>query len=540
MPRKLNRLNILKKMKINLPVTQKEKPFTQGTIVTKTDLKGVITYANDAFVDMSGFDREELIGSSQNIVRHPDMPPGVFADMWRTLKSGATWKGMVKNRCKNGDHYWVNAFIVPVKQNGQTVGYMSVRSPASRQDIAQAEAFYQKLGKDGVIPAKRRSVMSVFSQRILAMLVYTLLTALAAWLEPAAAKVACVAASAALTLYMGQRAWRGRSRQQQLTQALELIAEGKLTTPLATDRLDEVGRIEAGLATMQVHIKVMIDDLSAAASLMHANSQGLHRLMSQLMERFAQQSHEVAGVSGAVQEMSVSVSQVAEHAGSAAAAASQATGVAHTGAQHMSQSREETQVAARSVSQAQATIQDLYDSVIKISTVTDTIREIADQTNLLALNAAIEAARAGETGRGFAVVADEVRRLAERTGQSTAEINQIVASIRTVTDSAVGAMHQVSDSSAQSERHLADTAASLNDILQASQSVEQMMRSIADTNVQQSSTAHDLAERTVGISTRIESSTQEIGQAGRLIAELAGKAEDLQAMIRRFDTGDKR
>ena len=68
-------------MKINLPITQQEKPFTQGTIVTKTDLKGVITYANDAFVDMSGFDREELIGSSQNIVRHPDMPPGAFADL---------------------------------------------------------------------------------------------------------------------------------------------------------------------------------------------------------------------------------------------------------------------------------------------------------------------------------------------------------------------------------------------------------------------------------------------------------------------------
>ena len=110
--------------------------------MTKTDLKGIITYANDAFVQLSGFEREELLGSNQNIVRHPDMPPAAFADMWRTLKNGHTWKGMVKNRCKNGDHYWVSAFIVPVKQQGQIIGYMSVRSPASRQDIAQAEALY--------------------------------------------------------------------------------------------------------------------------------------------------------------------------------------------------------------------------------------------------------------------------------------------------------------------------------------------------------------------------------------------------------------
>ena len=129
-------------MKINLPVTQKEKPFTQGTIVTKTDLKGVITYANDAFVDMSGFDREELIGSSQNIVRHPDMPPGAFADMWRTLKSGATWKGMVKNRCKNGNHYWVSAYVTPVRRNGEVVEYQSVRTAATAEQTAAAEKLW--------------------------------------------------------------------------------------------------------------------------------------------------------------------------------------------------------------------------------------------------------------------------------------------------------------------------------------------------------------------------------------------------------------
>ncbi|AQR65337.1 hypothetical protein BXU06_09930 [Aquaspirillum sp. LM1] len=527
-------------MKINLPVTQTEKPFTRGTIVTKTDLKGVITYANDAFVQLSGFEREELLGSNQNIVRHPDMPPAAFADMWRTLKNGHTWKGMVKNRCKNGDHYWVSAFIVPVKQQGQIIGYMSVRSPASRQDIAQAEALYQKIGKDGQLPAKRQAALSVFAIRMISMAALNLLIAVAALAEPQWLKLTCLPLGLSIMALMDWRAYRGRARQQHIIHTLDRIAEGRLTSQLDTDRFDEIGRIEAGLATMQVHIKVMIDDLSNAASLMHTHSTGLHQLMSQLMERFAQQSHEVAGVSGAVEEMSVSVSQVAEHAGSAAVAAGQATGVAQVGAGHMAQSREGTREAAQNVSAAQATIQDLYQSVIKISTVTDTIREIADQTNLLALNAAIEAARAGEQGRGFAVVADEVRRLAERTGHSTAEINQIVASIRVVTDSAVANMRKVGDSSEQSEIHLADTARSLDDILQASRAVEQMMRGIADTNVQQSATAHDLAERTINISTRIEASTQEIAQAGTLIAELATKADQVQEMVRRFDTGDRR
>ncbi len=259
-------------MKINLPVTQTEKPFTRGTIVTKTDLKGVITYANDAFVQLSGFEREELLGSNQNIVRHPDMPPAAFADMWRTLKNGHTWKGIVKNRCKNGDHYWVSAFIVPVKQQGQIIGYMSVRSPASRQDIAQAEALYQKIGKDGQLPAKRQAALSVFAIRMLSMAALNLLIAVAALAEPQWLKLACLPLGLSIMALMGWRAYRGRARQKHIIHTLDQIAEGRLTSQLETDRFDEIGRIEAGLATTQVHIKVMIDDLTNAASLMHTRT----------------------------------------------------------------------------------------------------------------------------------------------------------------------------------------------------------------------------------------------------------------------------
>ena len=126
-------------MKRNLPIVDRQVAVPHGVmLVSKTDLAGIIRYANDAFVSISGFEREELIGHSHNIVRHPDMPPEVFADMWATLKSGEPWRGTVKNRRRDGAYYWVDACIVPIRQHDKTVGYMSVRQAASGQAIARA------------------------------------------------------------------------------------------------------------------------------------------------------------------------------------------------------------------------------------------------------------------------------------------------------------------------------------------------------------------------------------------------------------------
>lgn len=133
-------------MKNNLPVTTNEHSLPDGRyLVSKTDLKGIITYANDAFVDLCGFSRQELIGSNHNLVRHPDMPPAAFADLWKTIKQGLPWQGVVKNRSKNGDFYWVKAFVAPVYDGTEIIGYMSVRTKPSRNEIAAAEGLYQKI-----------------------------------------------------------------------------------------------------------------------------------------------------------------------------------------------------------------------------------------------------------------------------------------------------------------------------------------------------------------------------------------------------------
>jgi len=130
-------------MKLNLPVTATEVQFDDAQfMLTRTDLKGVITYANKDFIQVSGFSEAELVGSSHNIVRHPDMPAAAFADMWRSLKAGKPWTGLVKNRTKHGDFYWVVANATPVTENNQVVGYLSARRKPTRAQIEEASAAY--------------------------------------------------------------------------------------------------------------------------------------------------------------------------------------------------------------------------------------------------------------------------------------------------------------------------------------------------------------------------------------------------------------
>jgi len=169
-------------LKTNLPVTQTEKKWdmTHGKyIVSKTDLKGAITYANDAFVEISDFTRDELIGKNHNMVRHPDVPAQAFEGLWRNLKAGYPWRGIVKNRCKNGDHYWVDAFVSPIRRGGEITGYMSVRRQPRREDIQAAETLYRSLnaGKAAIKPPGLLACLTVKAKLWIAIVAVALMMA---------------------------------------------------------------------------------------------------------------------------------------------------------------------------------------------------------------------------------------------------------------------------------------------------------------------------------------------------------------------------
>ncbi|PIE25534.1 MAG: chemotaxis protein [Neptuniibacter caesariensis] len=166
-------------MKINEPVTDREvKLRDDQELVTKTNLKGIITYVNPAFIEVSGFGRDDLIGKNHNVVRHPDMPPAAFKDLWGTLKLGRPWSKLVKNRCKNGDHYWVRANVTPIFRNGEVVEYMSVRTRPSQEEVEQAELFYAKLKRgEALLPSPQSIPKTDLSSDLTLSAVYCVVAA---------------------------------------------------------------------------------------------------------------------------------------------------------------------------------------------------------------------------------------------------------------------------------------------------------------------------------------------------------------------------
>ena len=276
-------------MRKNLPITQREVELRgDASIVSRTDTKGLIRYVNDEFIAISGFTESELLGQPHNIVRHPDMPVEAFADMWDSLKAGRPWTGMVKNRCKNGDHYWVKANATPVREGGAVTGYMSVRSKPLRREIDEAESAYAKFrdGQAGGLAIRRGRVVRAAQARLLGWLgrheLGLLLLALPAWAagvamaallwSPAGAgSLAALALAVVLAvLPPAGMAWRiHRSLAQRLAGLRELLrgmAEGRLDSEIHVGREDAIGQLTEAAKSMQIKLGFDMEDLRRVLS----------------------------------------------------------------------------------------------------------------------------------------------------------------------------------------------------------------------------------------------------------------------------------
>ena len=522
-------------MRTNLPVSQTEIPFTDGMIVTKTDLTGTITYANDRFVALSGFTRAELLGQPHNMVRHPDMPAVLFADLWATVKNGECWRGVVKNRTKQGDYYWVDAFVVPILERDEITGYMSVRTPASREAIRAAEQRYPALQQAKTLrkPAKKGRLLVWFRPLYVSLMTLMLL---AAGLTHPDSIGLLLSAMGLLISGLWLLLERQRGQQQcALLQACRHIACGKLTNLLDIDKAGDMGKMENALAYMQVNLKVMLDDLQMSARQQAANALHVQGAVHELFNHIGDSSQAVVQMGAAVEELSASVEQVAVNANDTARLSEHSRSSLQQSVGEIAGSQQRNLAAVHAVEDAQNTIRALSDAIGSISQVTQTIHDIADQTNLLALNAAIEAARAGESGRGFAVVADEVRKLAERTSLSTDEINHLVSNVQKAARGTVDAIAAITDETRAGVDTIQHTLANLATLQHGANEVNALMQEIAVTNAQQSSTAGHLAERMAHIAAKFDASTSQIDAARRAIGQLSAEAGHVAKLAQAFE-----
>lgn len=425
------------KKQLSVPITNQERTMRDGTtIISITDLKGKITYANQEFLDIAGYTEEEIVGKPHNIVRHPDIPRSVFKDFWDTIQSGNPWRGVVKNRSKNGDHYWVDAIVVPRVENGAIVGYMSVRRPPSRKQVEDASKLYADIisGKAKLKPTVvwNLSVRFKLFLFILASVIGLASVSSMGYFDVDLSIIFSTAIGFAL-LQVAFGFYYVNLILKPLKEATNVanrIAAGDLSADISHDRNDEIGDLEKSILKILINTVPLISKLKENSDTLLQSSGELSKASLSLstgIEEMSQQSQAIAAaatqmnqnlnvVSSSVEEMSVSIGEVAKKAADSARIARGANSAAIMTSEE---------------------VKELGENARAIGNVVEIIAKISAQTKLLALNAAIEAAGAGDLGKGFAVVASEVKELARQSSESSYEIKNKIYAIQNSTEKVI-------------------------------------------------------------------------------------------------------
>lgn len=515
-------------MRKNLPVTTTERRFEpHEKLISTTDVKGKITHCNDVFVNISGYTRDELIGQPQNLVRHPDMPEAAFKVMWEHLKAGKPWMGLVKNRSKNGDFYWVSAYVTPITENGKTIGYESVRTCPSRKDIARAEQVYTKLNQSGKLPSRVEIPWSWISLGVGTLAGGAL--SLAGWPLPGIGVLALTAVGTNLSQQIRQR--------DKLNKILALMPSAfrhPVATATYTDVKGTVAEVEIAVKSESAHLDTVLTRIDDAASILTTQATSSLEMSEQSFDAMHKQQHETNQVAAAMHEMSATINEVSGHV-------QETAHQAETSSQTALRGRELAETTSASIARLGKTVSGISEAVTSLAQQTEQIaqaagiiEQIADQTNLLALNAAIEAARAGEHGRGFAVVADEVRGLAQRTRESTQEIHGIVTELKSRTDYSVKVAQEGEAEASEGLSQVQAAGSLLNDIASMMDNIANMSLQMATAIEEQAQVSEDINRQVVNISDLSNVSLNRARDSADTTRELRIVAADMHELVSGF------
>ncbi len=510
-----------------------EKEFSSlHNLISTTDTSSKITYANEHFCDIAGYKQDELEGEYHNIVRHPDMPKAAFQDMWEHLKDKKSWMGIVKNRCKNGDYYWVNAYVTPILDDkGNIVEYQSVRSKPTRNDIERSQKYYQKLNQ-GILPQALR--LPALNAALIAKLlsVSIIITILINILINGFNVFSSVALILSL-LQLTYSFWWGGKLQSMATIAKE-NCKTDITQVLYTGRRDEFAAIELALRMKKAELRAIVGRTGDTCNTILQAAEDDAGNIQSITNNIDQQCNETEQLATAINEMSSSIREVANSASATSRLATEARQTADQGRENIQATVKAVNALHSELDTTKEVINELAADTKQIGSILDVITNIADQTNLLALNAAIEAARAGEQGRGFAVVADEIRSLAVKTRTSTDEINQMIVRLQNSASSAVLTMDNGTMLSGTCRKQ-ADTAGEIfNQINLMLNQVTDASHQIATAVEEQAYVTEDINRSIHNIRSLADTSTTNSHNAVERITLLVDRLQGLCRLINQF------
>lgn len=449
-------------------------------LVLVSDKASNFVYANAAYCQASGYAWDELKGTMTTRMLHKDTPVQVSMDMVATLRSKRPWTGLIKNKRKNGDYYWLQLNISPLFANGQYAGALLVHTKPARAERERLELLYRRmqsggqkdlflhhgepirlntLGKARVALRKfglKTSIWGAMTAMYVAMLASMSIVATEIGFGFWCAAIALSGAMAATGTYLS------RSIVAPLRKAVAFanaVAAGDLSAQAASARSDEVGDLLRALSQMSVNMRAAVSDVRNGSARMEDATQSIAAGTMDLADRTGNQAGHVQSTSASIEEMTAAVKQTADSTRLARESVTQAHGAARR--------------SGAVISDVVETMQGITQSSKKMADIVAVIDSIAFQTNILALNAAVEAARAGEQGKGFAVVAHEVRNLAQRSAQSSREIRELIHS----------SVEQIN----KGARMVDSAGATMTEVIEQVHRVSELVTRIAETAQEQSS-----------------------------------------------------